>query len=131
MLRYLPPTLLVVVAALQMTRAAVQHELTPSKGGGFGMFATIDKYENRHARLRVDGQPIALHRDEAAFHALQDAVSAPTTTHLNAALQLVSTSRSLRTGQVLVLEIYGPEFDRTTGMLRRKRLSTRALTVGP
>lgn len=130
MLRYVSPMLLVVVAVLQMSRA-VHGAITPSKGGGFGMFSTVDKYENRHARLRIDGQAIVLERNEPAFHALQDAVSAPTTAHLDAVLDDISTSRALDVGQVVVLEIYGLSFDPATGSLHRERLATRALTVSP
>jgi hypothetical protein len=49
----IPPLLLLTVAAAQMTlaRAAL---LSPWKGGGFGMFATIDGLPFRQVRLFVD-----------------------------------------------------------------------------
>ncbi len=48
-----PVALLVVVAATQMYLSASQNLLTPSKGGGFGMFATVDKLKTRLLRVFV------------------------------------------------------------------------------
>jgi hypothetical protein len=49
----LPSVLLVIVAAAQMTLARTAI-LTPWKGGGFGMFTTIDGLPFQHVRLFVE-----------------------------------------------------------------------------
>jgi hypothetical protein len=51
----LPSVLLVIVAAAQMTLARTAL-LSPWKGGGFGMFATIDGLPFRQVRLFVDAR---------------------------------------------------------------------------
>ena len=52
--RILPPVLLVVVAVTQIV-AARMADLTPWKGGGFGMFATLDHGAYRGVDIVVDG----------------------------------------------------------------------------
>jgi hypothetical protein len=49
----LPPVLLLSVAATQMTLARTSM-LSPWKGGGFGMFASIDGLPFRQVRVFVD-----------------------------------------------------------------------------
>jgi hypothetical protein len=49
----LPPALLLTIAAAQMTLAKTAL-LSPWKGGGFGMFATIDGLPFRQVRLFVE-----------------------------------------------------------------------------
>jgi hypothetical protein len=48
-LRFLAPAILIVVAAVQITLAKTQ-QLTPWKGGGFGMFSTVDDPSSRWLR---------------------------------------------------------------------------------
>jgi len=48
--RYGAPALLAVVALFQ-TYQALRHELTPWRGGGFGMFSTVDVPSARFFRL--------------------------------------------------------------------------------
>ncbi len=59
---YLVPAVLVLVACLQLWRAHTQH-LTPWKGGGFGMFSTVDAPGQRILRtylLTPEGEALAL-----------------------------------------------------------------------
>jgi hypothetical protein len=49
----LPSVILLIVAATQMTLARTEL-LSPWKGGGFGMFASIDGLPFRHVRVFVD-----------------------------------------------------------------------------
>src|SRR5262245_53448819 len=51
--RLLPPLLLVVVAVVQIVLART-GDLTPWKGGGFGMFATLDHGAYRNVDILVD-----------------------------------------------------------------------------
>lgn len=53
---FITPTILIVVACVQLYNAHFKT-LSPWKGGGFGMFSTIDKPENRFLRAYfVTGQ---------------------------------------------------------------------------
>ncbi len=51
-LAWVAPALLVVVATVQLSLALTQ-ELTPWKGGGFGMFATVDEPGTRVIEVSV------------------------------------------------------------------------------
>ena len=51
---YGPPALLVIVACSQIYLATMEG-LTPAKGGGFGLFSTIDKLNNRTIKARAYG----------------------------------------------------------------------------
>lgn len=54
------PAVLVAVALLQLYLAH-NHDLSPWKGGGFGMFAAVDRVEHRVVRATFEGvarQPI-------------------------------------------------------------------------
>ncbi len=62
---YAVPALLVLVACLQLWRAHTQH-LTPWKGGGFGMFSTVDAPGKRILRTYLvtpEGEALALYGD--------------------------------------------------------------------
>ena len=52
LIRYAAPALLVVVALIEIT-VAHTTELTPWKGGGFGMFSTVDDPDARWVRCFV------------------------------------------------------------------------------
>ena len=48
------PILLIIVVALCQVRLAYFGELlTPAKGGGFGLFSTVDKLKNREFRVSL------------------------------------------------------------------------------
>lgn len=47
---YGPAALLIGVALVQLWCALGNGRLTPAKGGGFGLFSTVDKLNNRHLR---------------------------------------------------------------------------------
>jgi hypothetical protein len=69
----LPPVLLVVVALLQMTVGRAWG-LSPWKGGGFGMFATLDARPFRYVRIYVTAPERS---EELAIPAsLEDSVAA-------------------------------------------------------
>jgi len=50
---YAPTVLLISVALVQIWCAIGDGRLTPAKGGGFGLFSTVDKLNNRHVRVYV------------------------------------------------------------------------------
>lgn len=49
--RFLPPTLLVLVAISQLYWTEGRGLLTPARGGGFGLFSTVDKLAHRQVRM--------------------------------------------------------------------------------
>lgn len=66
--RFLPAMLLVAVACNQF-RLTITADLTPWKGGGFGMFSTIDNWSKRSFLITgttIDGERVSL--DTAAKH---------------------------------------------------------------
>jgi hypothetical protein len=52
--KFVPPALLIVVAVIQMSLAQAV-DLTAWKGGGFGMFSTLDHGAYRGVDIIVDG----------------------------------------------------------------------------
>lgn len=53
-LAFIPTTFLIIVACIQIYLAR-NADLTPWKGGGFGMFSTTDGNANRYLRVYVTG----------------------------------------------------------------------------
>lgn len=49
--RFVPPTLLVLVAISQLYWTEGRGLLTPARGGGFGLFSTVDKLAHRQVRM--------------------------------------------------------------------------------
>jgi hypothetical protein len=84
---YLPPALLVAVALSHVILARTS-DLSPWKGGGFGMFATIDSPTRRFlaGHVIVDGRvvPIMLPGDDPAGDALTRALTLPSQARLDA-----------------------------------------------
>ena len=54
LLRWTGPSILLIIAALQVYQVRV-HDLTPWKGGGFGMFSTVDNPRRRIVRCLLIG----------------------------------------------------------------------------
>jgi hypothetical protein len=93
----IPCTILLIVATLQF-RAAYVGTLTPWKGGGFGMFATVDSLRNRFLAITATdlaGRQYHVVRpfgpDLGAFDALwfDDTLSRPTQRRLDDLAQAV------------------------------------------
>ena len=126
--RYLPAILMIAVALLQIYLAAVCQILTPAKGGGFGLFSTVDKLETRNVRVYAVGEtserPIGL---EGFWGALPPAMSLPTDARLRAVARTV-LSRGLQPPLVAVrVEVWKRDFDSAGGIARRIKL--RELTL--
>lgn len=79
------PLLLVLVAVRQIALSQ-KYSLSPWKGGGFGMFSSLDRAETRLVRcdLVIDSSrtPIHLPRSERIQRLVSDAQSVPTPDHL-------------------------------------------------
>jgi hypothetical protein len=86
LLLYLPPVLLVAVAGTQITLSQTRL-LVPWKGGGFGMFSSVDREGNRIIRafLIADGreQPVGLDTiDDDLARPIAQARACPTSARL-------------------------------------------------
>jgi hypothetical protein len=79
---------LLILVALRQIALSQTRGLSPWKGGGFGMFSTLDRAETRLVRCDlVSGQsktPVDMTRSERLSRPLSRAQSTPTRTHLEA-----------------------------------------------
>jgi hypothetical protein len=129
------PILLAIGVGLSQIYLARSHDLTPSKAGGFGLFSTVDKLENRNLRayLITEQQeiPFAIPQYVPATEALRKpiyrAASLPTERHLRTILEDLLT----KPYQVLIkgirIEVWKLAFD--SAKLRASRIKVRELTV--
>jgi hypothetical protein len=126
--RSAPAILLIAVALFQIYLAHVRQILTPAKGGGFGLFSTVDKLENRNFRAYMIGEvserPIEL---EGLWGRLPRVLSLPTDAALRAIATTVLTRASGRSIVAVRVEVWKRDFDSTTGVARRIKL--RELTL--
>lgn len=126
--RVAPAILLIAVAALQIYLAYVRGILTPAKGGGFGLFSTVDKLETRDVRVYVVGEtserPIGL---EGLWGALTPALSLPTDARLRAVARTVLTRHFEQPIVAVRVEVWKRDFDSASGIARRIKL--RELTL--
>ncbi len=119
------PALLVLTALAQivLTRAG---PLTPWRGGGFGLFSTVDRLENRillawietpegDAPLRVEGRAY----DE------QNALAFPIDRHLRRVAERYAAS--LESGTGVRVEVWKRTFDPSTGESRRVLVASRTV----
>jgi hypothetical protein len=77
LLSIVAPGLLVTVAVAQLVVAQVS-DLTPWRGGGFGMFSTVDGHDARFARISLeltDGTLRALNDTALAAPSLDEAIT--------------------------------------------------------
>jgi hypothetical protein len=115
--RFLPPALLVVVGLSQMAASRLVH-LTPWKGGGFGMFSTLDHAAHRGLDIVIDAPdrseaivvPASLEEDAAR------AIACPSDWLLRRLAEKV-VARERRNGRTVsrvTLAVWGTDFDRLT-----------------
>jgi hypothetical protein len=85
-LNYLPALLLVLVALSQVCLAWGGGLLNPDKGGGFGMFSTVDRLNHRHFRaylISSEGEKaLDIPRGHPLRPAIRRATSFPSEDHL-------------------------------------------------
>jgi hypothetical protein len=125
----LPPALLVLVAATQMTLARTAG-LSPWKGGGFGMFASVDGTPFRGVRLFVEAPDRS--EEIAVPPSLEDAAQRVATFPHERALTALATRviarerRQNRPVERVRVEVWRADFSPT---LDATRTRMRALTV--
>lgn len=107
-LRSVLPALLLTVVAANQIRQTFSNNLTPWKGGGFGMFSTLDASTRRAAQIRVsvDGQPTRVIETSAELQApLLRALTLPTDTHLKALAEAVIAAERAKGRAVDLVQI--------------------------
>jgi hypothetical protein len=115
--RLVPPLLLFVVAVMQIALARTA-DLTPWKGGGFGMFATVDHAAYRAVDIVVDApdRSEALEVPESLEIAVARAAAYPADWLLRALAEGVAAreKRHQRPVSRVTLTVWRTDFDRKT-----------------
>lgn len=130
-LRLAPVLLLILVGLSQHLIVHLGGLLTPAKGGGFGMFSTFDKLNNRHfyAYILHDGvqSRLVLQGSDPIAEELKAAKALPTDRRLRSVAQkLVDEIDEMPIDGVRV-EVWKRTFDTGTGWVRRVKV--REVTV--
>lgn len=128
----LPPVLLVAVAGLQIVLAH-RDGLSPWKGGGFGMFSTLDGRPHRVVSVRVD----APHRSEelAVPVSLEEAAAGveilPTTARLERFGHAIAARerRHDRAVGSVHIDVWRTEFETDSLAPTRRRIAERLVRV--
>jgi hypothetical protein len=126
--RSAPAVLLIAVALLQIYLAHVRQILTPAKGGGFGLFSTVDKLETRNLRAYLVGdtweRPVKL---DGLWGVMPRALSLPTDAALRDVAKVLLARAPGRPIVAARVEVWTREFDVRSGEARRVKL--RELTL--
>lgn len=106
-LRWLPPALLLAVAANQIFLARTQH-LSPWLGGGFGMFASTEDRRHRHLHLieQRPGVVRELRIPGSLYDGVRRALAHPTDRRLREIAREVAATSNLRPNASLRLELW-------------------------
>jgi hypothetical protein len=123
----LAPVIALIVFALLQISLSATRDLTPWKGGGFGMFSTVDQPRIRFVQVFVelaDGQTLFIPPAPATRKARLRAASYPVEATLQAVAQRV-IDRVRANGKDAVgarVVYFKREFDAGTGELRPVRI---------
>lgn len=131
---YLPSTILVCVALLQIQLGYFGARLTPSKGGGYGLFSTVDKQPNRQVRIYLTGRDGERAVSLPGKHRFEDAVyrarAYPTDERLGALAEVLAAEAGGGNVQGLRVEVWKLAFDASTLTVRRVPVAQAAAVVG-
>ena len=126
---FAPVTALLCVAGVQLTLVSTSG-LTPWKGGGFGMFSTVDDAARRHVRIFVEAPDRS--EEMAVPPSLErlasDAALLPTRSNLDRLIDGVA-ARELRNDRQVThvrVEVYRYDVDPVTLAFTPARLRERA-----
>lgn len=114
---------------------AFTANLTPSKGGGFGLFSTVDKLENRNLRaylLTPKGEipfviPQAVPAKEELRKPIYRAASLPAQFHLRVITDDLVTKPYGIPFDGIRVEVWRMDFDSATLKASRKKLAERTV----
>lgn len=130
---YLPSAILVCVALVQIRLGYFGTLLTPSKGGGYGLFSTVDKQPNRQVRITLVGpsgeQLVSLRRDHPLERAVYHARAYPTPRRLGALAEAVAREARGSGRQAVRVEVWKLAFDPETLAVRRVRVAESTVPV--
>jgi hypothetical protein len=130
--RLLPPLLLVVVAVVQIVLAQT-GDLTPWKGGGFGMFATLDHgaYRNVDIVVAAPDRSEGLEIPESLETAVARAAAFPADWLMRALAEGVAAreKRHHRAVSRVTMTVWGTVFDPVTLRPSERPLRTFVYTV--
>jgi hypothetical protein len=133
---YLPALLLILVALSQVQTAWFGDLLTPAKGGGFGLFSTVDKLANRDVRLFVieaSGRELIWAPAElrAARHrrVIHRATSYPTPGNLRVVARRAAALVDEPSIVALRLEVWKKSFDAQSLEVRRIKVADYFLRI--
>jgi hypothetical protein len=130
----LPAALLIAVAGLQMTLAH-RGGLSAWKGGGFGMFSTLDGRPHRVVRIRIEAPDRSeeLAVPPSLEHAAAGVEILPTAARLERFGHAIA-ARERRHGRAVGnvhLEVWRTEFDRDHLVPTRRRIAERLVRIDP
>jgi len=124
---YLPSAILIVVALAQIRLGYFGTLLTPSKGGGYGLFSTVDKQPNRQVRITLIGptgeQQVALRPKHPLERAIYRARAYPTPARLGALAAAIAAEARGGATQAVRVEVWKLAFDPDTLAVSRVRVA--------
>lgn len=129
------PVILAVVFALWQVRLAQRYGLTPSKGGAFGLFSTVDKMENRNLRAylltKTQEIPFAIPQTVPSTEKLRKPIYRAASLPIEAYLQALTDELVKKPFTVpftgIRVETWKMDFDSAT--LRASRIKVASRTV--
>jgi hypothetical protein len=141
MARYLAPLIALSVALSQLYLAAALEILTPARGGGFGLFSTVDRLRTRQVQMywvRESGDlRIALPTTDEIVKQIKHTASLPTESKMRELAHTaqrfgrpIQTSRWAPTSEIqkVRIEVWKRAFDQER--LEVSQVKLRELTVG-
>lgn len=124
---YVPSAVLVCVALVQIRLGYFGTRLTPSKGGGYGLFSTVDKQPNRQVRITLIGpngeQSVSLKRRHPLERAIYKARAYPTPARLGALADAIAAEARGTGMQGVRVEVWKLAFDPDTLTVSRVRVA--------
>ncbi len=131
---YAVPTLVVLVACAQIYLAHDDGRLTPGKGGGFGLFSTVDKLNNRQFRSDRLGEgfraPITV-IPARLFYEIEAARAFPTASRLEGIAAQLLEEPFDRPVEAIQIQVWKLEFDAQELSLRRRLVAEYLLPRNP
>ena len=131
---YLPSVLLVCVALVQIRLGYFGTLLTPSKGGGYGLFSTVDKQPNRQVRITLIGpsgeQLVSLRRKHPLERAVYEARAYPRPARLGALAEAIAAEARGSGTQAVRVEVWKLAFDPDTLAVTRVRVAEATAPTG-
>jgi hypothetical protein len=123
----LPSAVLVCVALVQIRLSWFGTLLTPSKGGGYGLFSTVDKQPNRQVRITLIGPAgerlVSLRSEHPLERAVYKARAYPTPARLGGLAEAIALEARGSGMQAVRVEVWKLELDPDTLTVRRVRVA--------